>query len=92
MKLKGKKKTLKPNEKKPTKNPIGKTTTTTTTMAPKTADTKMTTDDIIASKIEDVENQTEAAEEAEIDDVVETAGVENVTEKSSEESVESEEK
>jgi len=91
MKPKGKKKTMKPNEKKPTKNPIGKTTTT-TTMAPKITDTKMTTDDIIATKIEDVENQTEAAEETENDDVVETAGGENVTDKSSEESVESKEK
>ena len=91
MKPKGKKKTMKPDEKKPTKNPSGKTTTT-TTMVPKIKDDTMTTDDIIATKIEDVENQTEAAEEAENDDVVETAGVEKVTEKSSEESVESEEK
>ena len=83
---------MKPDEKKPTKNPSGKTTTTTTTMAPKIKDDTMTTDDIIATKIEDVENQTEAADEAENDEVVETAGVENVTEKSSEESVESEEK
>ena len=80
---------MKPDEKKPTKNPSGKTTTT--TMAPKMKNDTMTTDDIIATKIDDVENQTEAADEAENDEVVETAGVENVTEKSSEESVESEE-
>ena len=82
--------TMKPKGKKPTMKPKGKTTTTTT---PKINDDTTTTDDIIATKIEAVENQTEAGEEPENDeDVMETKGVENVTEKSSEESVESPEK